>query len=57
MRRAGVIADTRDRQLPPRFFAELHTHLCTQVSADVAEFEQTFTCHCPRRCPVPRKPG
>src|SRR5262245_18357422 len=41
MRWAAVIADTLDRQLPPRFFAEIHTHLGTQVSADVAEFEQT----------------
>jgi hypothetical protein len=38
---AGVIADALDRQLPPRFFAEVHTHLGTEVSADVAEFEQT----------------
>jgi hypothetical protein len=41
MRWAGVIADTLDRTLPPRFFAEVHTHLGTQVSSDVAEFEQT----------------
>ena len=41
MRWASVIADTLDRQLPRRFFAEVHTHLGTQVSADVAEFEQT----------------
>jgi hypothetical protein len=41
MRWAGVIADTLDRMLPPRYFAEVHTHLGTQVSADVAEFEQT----------------
>jgi hypothetical protein len=40
MRWAGVIADTLDRTLPPRFFAEVHTHLGTQVSSDVAEFEQ-----------------
>jgi hypothetical protein len=41
MRWATVIADTLDRQLPRRFFAEVHTHLGTQVSADVAELEQT----------------
>ncbi len=41
MRWAGVIADTLDRTLPPRFFAEVHTHLGTHVSSDVAEFEQT----------------
>jgi hypothetical protein len=41
MRWATVIADTLDQQLPPRFFAEVHTHLGTQVSSDVAEFEQT----------------
>jgi hypothetical protein len=39
MRWAGVIADTLDRTLPPRFFAEVHTHLGTEVGADVAEFE------------------
>jgi hypothetical protein len=42
MRWAGVIADTLDRMLPPRFFAEVHTHLGTQVASDVAEFEQTI---------------
>jgi hypothetical protein len=41
MRWAAVIADTLDRQLPRRFFAEVHTHLGTEVSADVAECEQT----------------
>src|SRR3954447_11479186 len=41
MRWAAVIADTLDRQLPPRFFAEVHTHLGTQVSSDVVEFERT----------------
>jgi hypothetical protein len=41
MRWATVIADTLDRQLPRRFFAEVHTHLGSQVSADVAELEQT----------------
>jgi hypothetical protein len=41
MRWAGVIADTLDSMLPRRYFAEVHTHLGTQVSADVAEFEQT----------------
>jgi hypothetical protein len=43
MRWAGVIADTLDRTLPERFFAEVHTHLGTQVSADVAEFEKIQT--------------
>jgi hypothetical protein len=37
---AGVIADTLDRVLPRRYFAEVHTHLGTEVSSDVAEFEQ-----------------
>jgi hypothetical protein len=41
MRWASVIADTLDRILPRRYFAEVHTHLGTQVSSDVAEFEQT----------------
>jgi hypothetical protein len=36
---ATVIADTLDRTLPRRFFAEVQTHLGTQVEADVAEFE------------------
>jgi hypothetical protein len=40
MRWAAVIADTLDRALPRRYFAEVHTHLGTQVSADVAEFER-----------------
>lgn len=40
MRWATVIADTLDRILPRRFFAEVHTHLGTQVSSDVVEFEQ-----------------
>jgi hypothetical protein len=39
LRWAGVIADALDRMLPQRFFAEVHTHLGTEVSADVAEFE------------------
>jgi hypothetical protein len=41
MRWATIIADTLDRQLPQRYFAEVHTYLGTQVSADVAEFEET----------------
>jgi hypothetical protein len=41
MRRATVIADALDQKLPPRFFAEVHTHLGSEVSADVADFEQT----------------
>jgi len=36
---ATVLADTLDRILPRRFFAEVQTHLGTQVEADVAEFE------------------
>ena len=40
MRWAAVIADTLDRQLPERYFAEVHAHLGAEVSADVAEFEQ-----------------
>jgi hypothetical protein len=40
MRWAGVIADTLDRVLPRRYFAEVHTHLGAEVSSDVAEFEQ-----------------
>jgi hypothetical protein len=36
---ATVIADWLDRTLPRRFFAEVQTHLGTQVEADVAEFE------------------
>src|SRR5437588_957741 len=40
MRWATVIADTLDRVLPRRFFAEVHTHLGTQVSSDVVELEQ-----------------
>jgi hypothetical protein len=36
---ATAIADTLDRTLPRRFFAEVQTHLGTQVEADVAEFE------------------
>jgi hypothetical protein len=41
MRWANVIADTLDRTLPRRYFAEVHTHLGTDVSADIAEFAQT----------------
>jgi hypothetical protein len=41
MRWATIIADTLDRQLLRHFFAEVHTHLGTQVSSDVVEFEQT----------------
>src|SRR5262249_12993749 len=41
MRWATVIADMLDQLLPRRYFAEVHTHLGTQVSSDVAEFEQT----------------
>lgn len=41
MRWAAVIADTLDRQLPPGYFAEVHTHLGPQVSADIAEFAAT----------------
>jgi hypothetical protein len=36
---ANAIADALDRALPRRFFAEVQTHLGTQVEADVAEFE------------------
>jgi hypothetical protein len=45
MRWAGVIADSLDRTLPPRYFAEVHTHLGTQVSSDVAEFQHTVDLH------------
>jgi hypothetical protein len=38
---ANAIADALDRTLPKRFFAEVQTHLGTQVEADVAEFEKT----------------
>jgi hypothetical protein len=41
MRWATVIADTLDRLLPRRYFAEVHTHLGPEVSSDVAEFERT----------------
>jgi hypothetical protein len=41
MRWAAAIADSLDGLLPRRYFAEVHTHLGTQVSADVAEFQQT----------------
>jgi hypothetical protein len=41
MRWATVIADTLDRQLPQGYFAEVHTHLGPQVSADIAEFART----------------
>jgi uncharacterized protein DUF4058 len=37
---ATVIADTLDRTLPRRFFAEVNAHLGAQVAADVAEFER-----------------
>src|SRR5437764_22795 len=48
MRWAAVIADMLDRQLPPRYFAEVHTHLGTQVSSDVAEFEQKTEADAPK---------
>jgi hypothetical protein len=39
MRWANAIADALDQQLPERFFAEVHTHLGTQVSADPDDLE------------------
>jgi hypothetical protein len=42
MRWASVIAETLDRVLPRRYFAEVHTHLGKQITSDVAEFEQTI---------------
>ena len=39
MRWATAIADSLDRQLPDRFFAEVHTRFGTQTSANVAEFD------------------
>jgi hypothetical protein len=38
---ANVIADTLDRTLPGRFFAEVQVHLGSQIEADVAEFEES----------------
>jgi hypothetical protein len=37
---ANAIADTLDRTLPRRFFAEVQIHLGSQVETDVAEFER-----------------
>jgi hypothetical protein len=37
---ANAIADYLDQQLPPRYFAEVQTHLSTRVEADVAEMER-----------------
>jgi hypothetical protein len=37
---ANAIADTLDRTLPERFFAEVQIHLGTQIEADVVEFEK-----------------
>jgi len=37
---ATAIADTLDRTLPPRYFAEVHTRLGSQVEADIADFER-----------------
>jgi hypothetical protein len=37
---ASAIADALDRVLPARYFAEVQTHLGTEVEADVAEFER-----------------
>ena len=37
---ANAIADNLDRTLPRRYFAEVQTHLGTQVEADVAELER-----------------
>jgi hypothetical protein len=51
---ATVIADTLDRTLPRRFFAEVQTHLGTQVEADVAEFEAAPD---PEDEPSPNGPG
>jgi len=36
---AAAIADSLDRMLPPRYFAEVHAHLGSRVEADVLEFE------------------
>ena len=36
---ANSIADTLQRLLPPRYFAEVQIHLGSRVEADVAEFE------------------
>ena len=36
---ANVIADTLDRTLPGRFFAEVQVHLGSRIEADVAEFD------------------
>jgi Protein of unknown function (DUF4058) len=38
---ATAIADSLDRLLPPRYFAEVHAHLGSRVEADVEEFEAT----------------
>lgn len=38
---ATSIADSLDRTLPERFFAEVEIHLGRQVEADVAEFEES----------------
>ena len=51
---ATVIAGTLDRTLPRRFFAEVQTHLGTQVEADVAEFESPPD---PEDEPSPNGPG
>ncbi|MGP0065483.1 MAG: DUF4058 family protein [Isosphaeraceae bacterium] len=39
-RLANSIADQLNQTLPPRFFAEVHTHLGRQVEADVVEFDR-----------------
>jgi hypothetical protein len=36
---ANAIADSLDRTLPRRYFAEVQTHLGTRVEADMVEFE------------------
>jgi hypothetical protein len=36
---ANSIADALQTTLPPRYFAEVHMHLGSQVEADVAEFD------------------
>jgi hypothetical protein len=38
---AAAIGERLNRLLPPRYFAAIHTHLGTQVEADVAEMELT----------------
>jgi hypothetical protein len=40
---ANSIADALQTTLPPRYFAEVHMHLGSQVEADVAEFASRAT--------------